>query len=170
MAMVQRGIVDHGINPYDVIQRAIDDTALDYMLIRDQIDKDTHGDPNKLEGHPLYEFHERVREAMVRYSTFAMQYDIQKRQLKLSESRVALLATTLRNTLITLGLTQDQIKAVPKLLIEAIQAEETPNWNNFQGSSAPHLDANKAEALAEILHYDSEVEIIDVDENTNGSK
>jgi hypothetical protein len=162
-AMVQNGIVEHGINPYEVIQRAIDDTTTDYLLLRRAIDKDTKGDPAKLVNHPLYEYMEHMREAMVRYSTFAMQYDIQKRQLRLSETRVALLATTLRTVLTDLGLTQDQIKQVPRLLIEAIQNEE-PRQPNI-GAGQTKLDVNKATALAEILHHDSTVEILDADED-----
>src|SRR3954468_2779174 len=161
-AMIHNGIVEHGINPYEVIQRAIDDTTTDYLLLRRQIDKDTHGDPQKLVDHPLYDYMEHMREAMVRYSTFAMQYDIQKRQLRLSETRVALLATTLRTVLTNLGLTHDQIKEVPKLLIEAIQSEEPRQPNVTAGQTK--LDVNKATALAEILNHDAEVEIIDVDQ------
>lgn len=160
-AMVQNGIVEHGINPYEVIQRAIDDTTTDYLLLRRAIDKDTHGDPQKLVDHPLYDYMEHMREAMVRYSTFAMQYDIQKRQLRLSETRVALLATTLRTVLQNLGLNQDQIKAVPKLLIEAIQDEE-PRQPNI-GAGQTKLDPHKAEALAEILSHDAQVEVLDLE-------
>lgn len=161
-AMVQNGIVEHGINPYEVIQRAIDDTTVDYMLLRRQIDKDTKGNPANLTSHPLYPHMESMREAMVRYSTFAMQYDIQRRQLKLSETRVALLAATLRTVLTQLGLTHDQIKAVPRLLIEAIQEDEprSPHGNNVYQDK---LDPNKANALAEILANDAEVEVIDLD-------
>jgi hypothetical protein len=162
-AMVQNGIVEHGINPYEVIQRAIDDTTTDYLLLRRQIDKDTHGDPQLLVDHPLYDYMEHMREAMVRYSTFAMQYDIQKRQLRLSETRVALLATTLRQVLTNLGLNQDQIKAVPRLLIEAIQSEE-PRQPNI-GAGQTKLDPDKAEALAEILSNDTQVELIDADQD-----
>jgi hypothetical protein len=161
-AMVQNGIVEHGINPYEVIQRAIDDTTTDYLLLRRQIDKDSKGDPTRLVEHPLYEYMEHMREAMVRYSTFAMQYDIQKRQLRLSETRVALLATTLRTVLTGLGLTHDQIKAVPRLLIEAIQSEE-PKQPAI-GAGQTKLDPDKALALAEILHHDATVEVLDVED------
>jgi hypothetical protein len=157
-AMVQNGIVEHGINPYEVIQRAIDDTTVDYMLLR----RATKGNPNKLTEHPLYPTMESMREAMVRYSTFAMQYDIQRRQLKLSETRVALLAATLRTVLTQLGLTHDQIKQVPQLLIAAIQEDEPrgPGGNNGVQSK---LDPNKATALAEILANDATVEVIDAE-------
>jgi hypothetical protein len=101
---------------------------------------------------------EHMREAMVRYSTFAMQYDIQKRQLKLSESRIALLAVTLRTVLEQLGLSHEQIKQAPKLLIAAIQAEETPNQPKLA-----HISPHKAEALAEIIAHDAEVTITDAD-------
>lgn len=162
-AMVQGGIVEHGINPYEVIQRAIDDTATDYLLLRRAIDEDTKGDPNKIVEHRLYDHMEHMRESMVRYSTFAMQYDIQKRQLRLSETRVALLATTLRTVLTELGLNPDQIKRVPQLLIEAIQAEE-PRSPGGNTAGMGKLNAPKAEALAEILSNDAEVEVLDAED------
>jgi len=166
-AMVRGGIVEHGINPYEVIQRAIDDTTTDYLLLRRRIDKDTKGDPHKLMEHPLYEYMEHIREAMVRYSTFAMQYDIQKRQLKLSETRVALLADTLRTAGRQLGLTHDQIRQLPQLLIQTIKDKEPGTPSKYVGPQK--LDANKAEALAEILHNDTEVEIIDQPEDIDAS-
>lgn len=160
-AMVKNGIVEHGINPYEVIQRAIDDTTTDYLLLRTRIDRDTKGDPTRLVEHELYPYMEHMREAMVRYSTFAMQYDIQKRQLRLSETRVALLATTLRTVLQNLGVDHDTIKQVPRLLIEQIKAEE-PRGPNI-GAGQTKLDPEKAEALAEILSNESQIEIIDAD-------
>jgi len=161
MAMVQNGIVDHGINPYDVIQRAIDDTTTDYLLLRRQIDKDTQGSPELLVDHPLTPYMEQMREAMVRYATFATQYDIQRRQLKLSESRVALLSATLRDVLQDLGLPHEQIREVPRLLINQLKAtDEQKGPKQYRQSK---LDADKAEAIAEILHHDAEVTITDAD-------
>lgn len=148
-ALVQNGIVEHGLNPYDVIQRAIDDVALDYMLLRKTIDKDSQGNPEKLTNHPLYMDMEHARECMVRYSTFAMQYDIQKRQLKLTESRIALLAATLRVVLQNFGIPQDQIRNVPRLLIDALQ-QETPYFGAARGAG-PKIDDQRAIAMAEII-------------------
>jgi hypothetical protein len=164
MAMVHNGIVDHGINPYDVIQRAIDDTTTDYLLLRRTIDKETNGDPELLVDHPLYHYMEQMREAAVRYATFATQYDIQRRQLKLSESRVALLSHTLRDVLQDLGMNHEQIREVPKLLIQNLKNSEPPSNNGRNGS---RLDATKAEAIAEILHHDAEVSIMDADPITD---
>jgi hypothetical protein len=154
VAMVRNGIVEHRISAYDVIQRAIDDTFTDYALMRQRIERDSHGDILAAVEHPLYPYMEKAREAMVRYSTFAMQYDIQLRQLRLSEARVGILAATLRNVLQTLGLDHDQIQQVPKLLIEEMKGEE----KDIRQSK---LDEKKAEAIAEILANDSEVEILD---------
>jgi len=152
-AMVQSGIVDHGLNPYDVIQRAIDDTTTDYLLIRKTIDRDTNGNPYKLINHELYPAMEKARETMVRYSTYAAQYDIQSKQLRLSENRIALLASALRQVLTSpqINLTPAQVRQVPKLLIEHI------------GEHNPGQDDYKATALAEILHEDSEVIIEDAE-------
>jgi hypothetical protein len=166
-AMILNGIVEHGINPYEVIQRAIDDTTTDYLLLRRQIDRDSHGDPTKLVDHPLYDYMEHMREAMVRYSTFAMQYDIQKRQIKLSETRVAVLAVALKTTLTNLGLNHDQIKQTPRLLIEAVKSQEPKANAHANHLGQQRFDETKATALAEILHHDAEVEIIDVDQPQN---
>jgi len=168
-AMVQNGIVEHGINPYDCIQRAIDDVTTDYLLLRKAIDKDSHGDPDLLTDHPLFPYMEHMREAMVRYSTFAMQYDIQKRQLKLSETRVALLATALQTTLKTLGLNQDQIRQVPRLLIEQVKNNQSKVNTHIANFGETRFDEHKATALAEILHHDAEVEIIDLDDTDSSN-
>lgn len=155
--LVQKGIVEHGLNPYEVIQRAIDDVSLDYLITRRKIDQDTNGDPNKLVDHELYEHMEHMRESMVRYSTFAMQYDIQKRQLKLSESRIALLAASLRVVLLNFDVPQDKIKEVPRMLIEAIKSETPWQGNPF----GPKLNDEKANAMAELISGDDiEVEVV----------
>ena len=86
-----------------------------------------------------------------------MQYDIQQRQLKLSESRIAIMAHVLRSILPNLGVNQDQIRQIPRLMIEAIKEKEHGAWQNS------HLDGAKAEALAEILAHDATVEIIDIE-------
>jgi hypothetical protein len=128
-AMIANGIVEHGINPYDVIQRAIDDTTTDYLLLRRAIDKDTNGDPEALVDHPLYPYMEHMREAMVRYATFATQYDIQKRQLKLSETRIALLSNTMRDVLTQMGVPHDQIRQIPRLRSPSIsQLTASNTW------------------------------------------
>lgn len=150
--MVRNGIVDQGIPPYDVIQRAIDDTTMDYMLVRQRIEKDTGGNPTSTAEHPLHEHMVRMREAAVRYSTFALQYNIAQKQLQISETRTAILATTLRTVLTDLGVAPEKIRQVPALLIEQLKQEQ------------PHMDEDKATAIAEIVHNDSQVEIIDVDE------
>lgn len=155
-ALVQNGIVEHGLNPYDVIQRAIDDVSLDYLLLRRAIDRDTQGDPHKLTEHDLYMDMEHARECMVRYSTFAVQYDIQKRQLRLNEGRIALLAATLRVVLSNFDIPQERIKEVPRLLIDALQAEMP-----YHGSATgPKMNESRALAMAEIIsNPDIEIEL-----------
>lgn len=148
-AMVQNGIVEHGISPYDCIQRAVDDTTTDYLLLKRHIEKDATTVEAVLE-HPLYDHMEHMRDCMVRYSTMAAQYDIQNRQLKIGESRIALLSATLREVLMTLGLPDETIKQIPAMLIQQISSRE-------------NITPKKADALAEILANDSEVEVIDAD-------
>lgn len=153
-AMIRGGVVEHRVPAFDVIQRAIDDTFTDYALLRQRIERDSGGNIEEAIDHPLYPTMERTREAMVRYSTFALQYDIQRRQLALSEARVGILAATLRNVLTGLGLNHDQIQQVPKLLIKELTQHP-------QGPRQSKLDEVKAEAIAEILANDSKVTITD---------
>lgn len=153
MAMLKKGIVEHRISPYDVIQRAIDDCATDYLLLRQRLESKHQGNIEDMTDDPLYEVMARTREAMVRYSTFAMQYDIQLRQVKLSEARIGILGATLRTVLQNMGMPHDQISKVPQLLIEQITNREPA------GLRASKIDAQKALAIAEILHNDTEVTI-----------
>jgi hypothetical protein len=156
-ALVQNGIVEHGLNPYEVIQRAIDDTTTDYLLIRQRIEKDTNGNIKLFTEHPLYSDMQQTREAMVRYSTFAAQYDIQKRQLKITEARIGLLAHALRHLLQGYGLNPDQINEVPQKLIEVIRQQESPT-----NPALPRPTLEKATAIAEIMHRDADIVIEDL--------
>lgn len=146
-AMVQGGIVEHGISPYDCIQRAIDDVTTDYLLLRRKIDKESNTIEEHIE-HPLNDHCEHLRECMVRYSTFAAQYDINNKNLKLSEARLALLSNGLKEVARSLKLTETQTQQLPSMLI-----------NIF--AQTQRLDETKTTALAEILGNDAEIEIIE---------
>jgi hypothetical protein len=157
-AMIEHGIVEHRLNPYEVVQRAIDDTATDYLLLRRRIERDTGGNIKRFVDHPLYDHMVSTREAMVRYATFAMQYDIARRQIQLSESRIALLADTLRTVLTSLGMNKDQIAQVPKLLIAAVtERQEQIDHNPSTQGGRQRIDKEKAMALAEIISDNNEV-------------
>lgn len=153
--MLRHGIVEHGINPLDALQRAIDDTTIDYLTLRRYIDQRSDN-PEEQQTHPLQDRVHYLREAMVRYSVFATQYRIQEAQQRISEARTALLATALKEVLTRLNLPPDTINQVPRLLIE--QINQNQNYVN-------RLDENKAEALVEILHNDAHVEILEADDN-----
>lgn len=150
-AMVQRGLVEHGLSPYEVIQRAIDDVTTDYLLLRQHIEREC-GTIEQAHEHKLYNHMEHLRECAVRYSTFATQYDIKNRMLQLSETRVALMAHLFREVGLAMGLDDDQIRRIPEAMIAAISSEQHGG-----------LDEDKARALAEILANDSEVEIVDAE-------
>lgn len=157
-AMIRKGIIEHGISPYDAIQRAIDDVTTDYLLLQRHIRKEAENSKkfNKHQAyveHPLYDHMLHLRECSVRYSTFAAQYQMEQRRAKLSETRIAVLANTLRTVLENMQLPQDTIRQIPRLLIEELDKDR----------HAMQISAQKAEALAEILHNDSDVEFIDVD-------
>jgi hypothetical protein len=156
--LLSKGIVEHHIDPTDALQVAIDDTTLDYKLIREQISAELADDPDRLEeffDHPLYPEAVRLREQSARYSTYAIQYKLAERHIRLSETRTALLAYALQTTLEQIGLDYDTIKRVPGLLMKNLMSSE----------HAPHIDILKAEALAEILVNGAEVDIIDVEPN-----
>lgn len=153
--ILRRGITESNLAPEEVLQRAIDDAATDYLLLRNTIRAELGDDPDNVEGffnHPLFDVAERMKAQMAQLSTFAMQYKVQERSMRLSESRTALLAFTLQRTLEQLGVEHETIIRVPGLLLKNLQNSE----------HAPKIDLAKAEALVEILGNHSEVVIEDV--------
>jgi hypothetical protein len=157
--LIQRGLVEHRITPTEAIQRAIDDVTVDYLALRHYIDQRVDN-PKEQQDHPLTDRLHYLREAMVRYSTFATQYRLAEQQQKVSEARTALLAFALKEVLTKLGLDEATIARAPKMLIETI-ASQANQTNGREHGRATRLDENKAEALLEILHHDSEVVILD---------
>lgn len=148
--IIKYGLVEHRISPYEALQRAIDDATIDYMIIRKKVDRESNG-PSDIFDHPNYDQMLQARETMVRYATYAIQYDIISRQQKITETRVALLGHALQATLQELGVDYDKIQKAPSMLIDKL------------GQADRKLDTKKAEALVEILHNDAEVEIKDQD-------
>lgn len=170
--MIQGGIVEHRISPLDALQRAIDDVTMDYLALRDFIQTSKHvtedDEPLAAEHtHPLAHRADYLRECMVRYSTFASQYKIAERANKMNEARTALLAFALKEVLSRLGVPQDQITQAPKMLIQVLaekhnhdpNSEYTDGRDGLERGRSTRLDPAKAEAIAEILHNDSEVVI-----------
>jgi len=155
--LVSNGVVELNIDPTDALQRAIDDVTTDYMLIRQQIHAELADDPDRLDEffeHELYPEAVRLRQQMSQYATYAIQYKLAERHIRLSETRTALLACTLQTTLEELGIDYDTIKRVPGLLMK----------NLMDSEHAPVIDVVKAEAMAEILINGAEVEILDPDD------
>lgn len=144
--MIQYGVVEHRISPYEALQRAIDDATLDYIALRKLVDRESDS-PSDIVNHELYDEMCSARETMVRYSTYAIQYDIAAKQQKLTETRVALLAHALQITLRTLNIPEDTIKQAPELLIANLNKADRK------------LDPLKAQAITEILNEDAEVTI-----------
>lgn len=144
--MIRYGVVEHRISPYEALQRAIDDATLDYLAIRTLVDRESDS-PSDLVHHPLYREMCTARETMVRYSTYAIQYDIAAKQQKLTETRVALLAHALQITLRQMGIPEQAIKDAPSKLIDNLQKAD------------PKLDSMKATAITEIMNEDATVTI-----------
>jgi hypothetical protein len=154
--LLKNGVVEWNVDPAEALQRAIDDTTLDYLLIRQQIDAELGDDPNRLDeffDHDLYPEAVRLRHEVTQYATYAMQYKLTERAIRISEARTALLAYTLQRTLEELDIPYDTIKRVPGLLIK----------NLTSGEHAPNIDPQKAEVLAEIMLDNAEFEIVDID-------
>lgn len=160
--LIRRGLVEHRISPTEAIQRAIDDVTIDYLALRHYIDQRTD-DPNEQQSHPLIDRLHYLREAMVRYSTFATQYKLAEQQQKVSEARTALLAYSLKEVLSKLGIDDETVAQVPKLLIAHLSEQANEGARGEGRSKSAQLDPNKAEALVEILHNDSEVVILEED-------
>lgn len=176
--MIQGGIVEHRISPLDALQRAIDDVTMDYLALRNFISNSDHVQNSQdrvaaEHTHPLTARADYLRECMVRYSTFASQYKIAERANKMNEARTALLAFALKEVLTRLNVPQDQIAQAPKMLIQVLaekhnhdpNSEFTDGRDGLPRGRSTALDADKAEALVEILHNDSQV-VIEGQEST----
>lgn len=154
--LVAHGVVELNIDPTDALSRAIDDCTTDYLLIRQQISAELADDPDRLDEffeHELYPEAVRLRQQMSQYATYAIQYKLAERHIRLSETRTALLAYALQTTLEEIGLDYDTIKRVPGLLMK----------NLMDSEHAPNIDIVKAEAMAEIMINGAEVDIVDVE-------
>lgn len=160
--LIRRGLVEHRISPTEAIQRAIDDVTLDYLALRHYIDQRVD-DPSEQQSHPLIDRLHYLREAMVRYSTFATQYKLAEQQQKVSEARTALLAYSLKEVLSKLGIDDETVSQVPRLLIEHLASQANNGERGNPLSKTSQLDENKASALVEILHNDAEVVILEED-------
>lgn len=168
--MVQGGIVEHRISPLEALQRAIDDVTMDYLALRHFIQNDVATQQDRLQAeaaHPMTHRADYLRECMVRYSTFASQYKIAERANKMNEARTALLAFALKEVLTKLGVDQEKIAQAPRMLIDVLsqkhnhdpESEYTDGRDGLPRGRATALDADKAEAIVEILHRDAEVVI-----------
>jgi hypothetical protein len=154
--ILKKGIVEHNIQPEDALQRAIDDTTGDYLLLRSRIRAEIGDDSDRLQeffDHELYPEAERLKSQMAQLSTIALQYKLADRNMRLDESRTALLAFTLQRTLEQLGVEYEVIRRVPGLMMKNLGDSE----------HAPKIDLKKAEALAEILGNDAEIELNTID-------
>jgi hypothetical protein len=160
--LIRRGLVEHRISPTEAIQRAIDDVTLDYLALRHYIDQRVDS-PKEQQDHPLTDRLHYLREAMVRYSTFATQYKLAEQQQKVSEARTALLAYSLKEVLSKLGIDDETVAQVPRLLIAHLAQQANNGERGNPLSKTAQLDETKAEALVEILHNDSEVVILEED-------
>lgn len=162
--MIRKGIVEHNLSAYEVLQRAIDDVTTDYLLVRSHIDREALTISAQVH-HEFKEYMDHLRECMVRYATFAIQYDIQSRALKVSETRVAVLATALKELLQQpeFGLSQEVLVTIPGRLVEIIRGEHMEASNGL--NSFHRMTPTRITALAEILDGEAEIEIVDVDPN-----
>ena len=86
------------------------------MALRHYIDQRSDS-PKEQQDHPLTDRLHYLREAMVRYSTFATQYKLAEQQQKVSEARTALLAYSLKEVLSKLGVDDQTVAQVPRMLI-----------------------------------------------------
>lgn len=120
--LAKRGLVEHGLNCFDVLQRAVDDTATDYMMLQEVLNELGSPWEAAAEKPIMYQMMVDLRAEMTKYSALAIQHNLAARQAQLSEVKVALLGRVLKTALQELGVTEDQIKKIPAILEREVNA------------------------------------------------
>lgn len=126
---VQAGLVEHGINPINVLQRLIDDAFMQYMLAQQDYDNYTvdHPELGKIidARNPklaeLRRLENRVRayrREAAYFSGLSVQYNLQERQTQVAEARIQLFMHALQQTLRhpDIDLTPDKVKLIPGIM------------------------------------------------------
>lgn len=124
---VQAGLVEHGMDPIHVLQRLIDDAFINYLMAQQDYDNFLVANPNlgidtrnpKLS--ELRRLENRVRayrREAAYFSGLSVQYNLQDRQVRVAEARIALFLQALQHTLRhpDIDLTPDKVKLVPGIM------------------------------------------------------
>lgn len=127
--LARKGLVDIDLNPVDVIQRAIDDTAGDYAIMRAIMDEYETPQEAFRKRPFLAEYSASLRSEMTKYATLALNYNLAERQVRLREVEVAILGRLLKHTLEEIGVPAETIRQLPKALERNLVAlqEELPH-------------------------------------------
>lgn len=130
---VQAGLVEHGINPINVLQRLIDDAFMQYVMAQQDYDNWIADHPeldNKIDTRnpklvELRRLENRVRayrREAAYFSGLSVQYNLQERQTQVAEARIQLFMHALQQTLRhpDIDLTPDKVKLIPGIMKQKI--------------------------------------------------
>lgn len=129
---VQAGLIEHGLDPIQVLQRLIDDGFIDYMLARQEYDSfvaSNETEQIKNLEHPLLKETRRLERRMLAYrreaaylSGLSVQYNLQDRQTRVAEARIQLFMQALQQTLRhpDINLSPDKVKLIPRIMKEKL--------------------------------------------------
>lgn len=122
---VQAGLVEHGLNPIDCLQRLIDDAMIAYILHQQEADayltSTPKPDPKLIK---QYETQARsLRREAAYFAGLSVQYNLQDRQTKVQEGRLILMVELIQRVLRhpDIDLAPDKIKEVPRLMQQSLR-------------------------------------------------
>lgn len=110
---VTSGLVEHGLKPWQVLQRLIDDAFIDYATEQADINhREQQGKP--ITRHRLL----KLRRDAAYYASLALQYNIADRQTSAMEAQTQMFATLLQMALRDpeINLTERKIRKIPALI------------------------------------------------------
>jgi hypothetical protein len=131
---VQAGLVEHGLDPIQVLQRLIDDAFIQYLLAQQDLDGFLADHPNVTDnldtGSPYVKEARRLenrvrayRRESAYFSGLSVQYNLQERQTQVAEARIALFMQAMQQALRhpDIDLPPDKYKLLPGIMQKALQ-------------------------------------------------
>jgi hypothetical protein len=115
---VKNGLVEHGLQPTQVLQRLIDDAFIDYHIEQQQ-QQDLRAAGKHTAGAKL----RALRREAAYFASLALQYSISDRQTRILEAQTQLVATLLQQTLRhpDINLPESKIRKIPAIMEQAAQ-------------------------------------------------
>lgn len=119
---IQAGLVVHGLNPVEVLQRLIDDAFIAYALAQQEADEYLTSTSNNLLDQKVIRNNENRARALRREAAYfaglSVQYNLQDRQTKVQEARLGLMVTVIQRVLRhpDIDLPPEKVRQIPRLM------------------------------------------------------